>query len=382
MIAHKGTEVLSAPPSKKHVTFIGNDEKGFYQDLKDKVDRYFHDTGQSRYANRWMVCKIFLYFASYITLYVAILWGSFSGLVTLGLTLVFGSVSILIIFNIGHDAAHEALSRHDWVNRILGRLSINLVGGNAYIYGIVHNTPHPFPNVPGIDVTLDQTGTLIRLSPAMPLRPFHRHQHIYGPMLYLSYSLFLIFFKDFRIFRRSRIGNVTIESHPFREYVVLILGKLFYWAYAIVLPLYVLPFSWWQLLIGFCCMHLCMGLLLTVVLQPVHLSAELAFEEADANSVIHRHWAVYQAEATKDFAPDSWLANALLGGLNTHVIHHLFPRVCHIHYRHLTRLLRQTAVAYGVPYHSEGFLTAVASHWKFLRVMGREQELRVPAPRT
>jgi linoleoyl-CoA desaturase len=81
---------------------------------------------------------------------------------------------------------------------------------------------------------------------------------------------------------------------------------------------------------------------------------------------------VYQAEATKDFAPASRLANFLFGGLNTHLIHHLFPRVCHIHYPALTRFLREAAAESGVPYHNESFLAAIAAHWRFLRAMGRQ----------
>ena len=355
-------------------TFISSDDRGFYQTLKVQVDRYFQETGQSRYANQRMVCKIVFYFAAFFSLYVAILLGGFNGLVTLALAILCGWVNVLIAFNIGHDAAHDAISHHKKVNRLLGILSLNLIGGNAYIYGIVHNTPHFFPNVPGVDVTLDQTGMLLRLSPTMPLRPFHRYQHLYGPMLYLLYSIFLVFLKDFRIFRRPRIGNKLIKGHPIREYVVLILCKLMYGAYAIILPLYALDFPWWQVLAGFCCMHLGMGLLITLVLQPVHLSSDLTFEESDADGVIHKHWALYQMEATKDFAPESRLANFLLGGLNTHVIHHLFPRICHVHYLPLTRLLRETAAACGVPYHSQSFLKAILGHWKFLRLMGRQRK--------
>lgn len=363
--------MIPSPAFKEHFSFVEGNDRGFYKALKSRVNQYFEETGQGPYANCLMVCKIVLYFAAFLGLYLTIILGRFGGITSLALAILFGWVNVLIVFNIGHDAAHEAISRNHRVNYLLGLLSINLVGGNAYIYGIVHNSPHPFPNVSGADVTLDQTGALIRLSPTMPVRGFHRYQHMYGPILYLSYSIFLIFLKDFRIFQRRRIGNIIVEEHPPREYAVLIISKFIYAAYAIALPLYVLPFRKWQVLIGFCCMHLGMGLFLTVVLQPVHLASDLSFEQGDANGEIHKHWALYQTEATKDFSPDSWFGSLFLGGLNTHVIHHLFPRICHVHYRALTRILNQTAFTYGVPYQSDSFPRAVLAHWKFLRVMGR-----------
>jgi len=362
---------ISSTAFEEHFAFVEGDDRGFYKALKVRVNQYFKETGQSPYANGRMVCKIAFFFAAFLGLYLAIIFGRFSGISKLGLAILFGWVSVLMVFNIGHDAAHDAISRDPKMNCLLGILSINLVGGNAYIYGLVHNAPHPFPNVSGVDVTLDQAGVLIRLSPTMPLRSFHRYQHIYGPLVYLFYSIFLIFLKDFRIFQRRRIGNITVEKHPPREYVVLIVSKLIYGAYAIVVPLYALQFPWWQVLAGFCCMQVGMGLLLTVVLQPVHLASDLSFEQGDANGNIHRNWAIYQTEATKDFSPASWFGSFFLGGLNTHVIHHLFPHVCHVHYRSLTRVLRQTASTYGVPYQTESFLSAVVAHWKFLKFMGR-----------
>ena len=72
-------------------------------------------------------------------------------------------------------------------------------------------------------------------------------------------------------------------------------------------------------------------------------------------------------ETTVDFAPRSRLLAWYLGGLNFQVEHHLFSRVCHIHYPALAPIVKQTAREHGLPYHHNGtFLQAVGSHARTL----------------
>jgi len=53
---------------------------------------------------------------------------------------------------------------------------------------------------------------------------------------------------------------------------------------------------------------------------------------------------------TADYATESPLVAWLAGGLNHHVVHHLCPFVCHTHYAPLTRIVRETAEEFGIPY--------------------------------
>lgn len=55
------------------------------------------------------------------------------------------------------------------------------------------------------------------------------------------------------------------------------------------------------------------------------------------------------------------------------VEHHLFPKVCHTHYRALSNIVEQTAQEFGVPYYENAtFSTALASHYRLLRRFGRD----------
>jgi linoleoyl-CoA desaturase len=64
----------------------------------------------------------------------------------------------------------------------------------------------------------------------------------------------------------------------------------------------------------------------------------------------------------------SWL----LGGLNFHLEHHLFPTVCHVHYPALTQIVDATCREHGVPCAEHpSFWTGLAEHYRWLRQMGR-----------
>ncbi len=60
-----------------------------------------------------------------------------------------------------------------------------------------------------------------------------------------------------------------------------------------------------------------------------------------------------------------------VGGLNFQVEHHLFPRICHVHYPKLP-LVEQTCRDCGLPYRSHPSLrSGLVSHFRWLRRMGQ-----------
>ena len=61
-----------------------------------------------------------------------------------------------------------------------------------------------------------------------------------------------------------------------------------------------------------------------------------------------------------------------MGGLNFQVEHHLFPKVCSVHYAALNPILREVAEKHGVPYFSNPTLwSAIRSHFMTLKEFGR-----------
>ena len=80
---------------------------------------------------------------------------------------------------------------------------------------------------------------------------------------------------------------------------------------------------------------------------------------------------VHQMETTSNFAQSNRLLSWYVGGLNYQVEHHLFPKVCSVHYPALSRIVREVAEKHNVPYHHhETLLEAIRSHFRMLKRLG------------
>ena len=91
--------------------------------------------------------------------------------------------------------------------------------------------------------------------------------------------------------------------------------------------------------------------------------------------VVNDDWVIHQMHTTANFSTQSKLASILTGGLNQQIEHHLFANICSVHYIALSKIVKQTAVEFGVPYYDiPSFWEAIKSHHRFLLKMGSQQE--------
>jgi linoleoyl-CoA desaturase len=82
-------------------------------------------------------------------------------------------------------------------------------------------------------------------------------------------------------------------------------------------------------------------------------------------------WYTHQVETTVDFARDNRLLTWYLGGLNFQIEHHLFPKICHLHYPALSPIVEDVCRAHGVRHSSHPRMRdALRSHVRFLRRLG------------
>jgi linoleoyl-CoA desaturase len=82
-------------------------------------------------------------------------------------------------------------------------------------------------------------------------------------------------------------------------------------------------------------------------------------------------WAVHQVQVTLDFARGNPVWTWLLGGLNYHMEHHLFPTICHVNYPGMSKVVAETCREFGVEDEEHPTLRAgLASHYRWLRRMG------------
>lgn len=272
---------------------------------------------------------------------------------------------------IQHDANHGAYSTRPFVNRVL-RATLDAMGVSSCIWRQKHNVQHhTYTNIDGLDYDLD-FGVIARLSPEQPRRPWHRFQHIYIWFLYGFLLPKWVFFDDWNVLVKRRMGPHHMPPMSRTDLIWFAGGKLFFIGWAVVVPALFHPL--WQVLVFHLIAIFALGVTLSIVFQLAHCVEEAGFPSASsaADNRMPSDVASHQVETTVDFARKSALLTWFLGGLNFQVEHHLFPKVCHLHYPALSRIVEEVAAQNGVRYRTNVTLAgAVASHFRLLLKLGR-----------
>ena len=265
------------------------------------------------------------------------------------------------------DALHGAYSDRGWINRGLG-YTFDLLGANSYMWRMTHNVVHhTYTNIHGVDGDLE-VSPLLRLSPRSPHRPIHRFQHWYALPAYSLSTVAWVLVKDFQYFLAREKGPYGPRPHPGGEVLFLILSKALYLGWSLAIPLLVLDLAWWQVVIGWLAMHVTAGAILGIVFQLAHVVEETAHPIPDAGGNMEQAWLVHELATTANFARHNRLLTWYVGGLNYQIEHHLFPRVCSVHYPAIAAIVSSVAADHGMPYHEHRTLwRAIRSHWRMLR---------------
>jgi linoleoyl-CoA desaturase len=362
------TKAINAP-----IRFAKGADNSFYATLRQRSNAYFEENGLSRHANTEMVIKTIFMIALYLVPFILSLVLPVSPLVFFLLWLVMGVGMAGIGLSIMHDANHGAYSANPRVNTMLGYL-LNVVGGCAAYWKIQHNVlHHTYTNIHGYDEDISRV-QILRFSPHSKKMKMHRYQHYYAWLLYGLMTVSWVTTKEFSQLFEFRDKGLLTGKHDFRNMLFeLVFTKVLYYAYVLVLPILILPFSPWFILLCFFSMHFVGGMILSLVFQPAHVAPDAAHPLPDSEGRIENHWAIHQLLTTTGFGHGQRMLSWFMGGLNFQIEHHLFPTVCHVHYRALAPIVQQTAQEYGLPYHTEEtWWAAIRSHGSMLRSLADE----------
>lgn len=341
---------------------------GFHAAVKAKVDDYFEQQGLSRHANAGMAAKSIFWIAATGFFYGLVMSGVLPPVGDLAAVMLLGFCLACIGFNIGHDAIHGAYSARPWLNGLLS-WSFQAMGAASYTWAISHNiVHHTYTNMPGHDGDIEP-GDLMRFHTGHPVRAIYRFQHLYAWFLYCFTSLVWVFTKDF--VQITRPNPRTGKRPPAKAVISVLMSKVFHAGLFIVPPLMFLDYALWQLILGYLVMHAVGGFTLAVVFQLAHVVEGPSAPSAVVGGSMEDSWAEHQMRTTANFSRGSFLAQFICGGLNHQVEHHLFPRICHVHYPALAPLVLEAAREHGLPYHEQPtFMAAVRSHARLLRWLG------------
>jgi len=344
----------------------------FSTELRCRVDAYFATTGRARDGGARMLVKTAALFVWLIGSYVGLLTlGGSSWLAVLGFGISCGLATAGLGMAVQHDGGHLAYSAKRGVNRAAASV-LDLLGASSYVWrvkhGIVH---HTYPNIEGVDDDIE-AGPFARLAPSQPHYRFHRYQQFYMWPLYGFLTAKWFLFDDFHNLSVGRVGNTKLAPPRGAELAIFVVGKLAHLSWALIVPIALLGVA--KGLVFYAAFAAACGITLSVVFQLAH-----CVEEATFISPAHRpehgplvlDFSAHQLATTVDFARDSAWLSWYVGGLNFQAVHHLFPRVCHLHYPALARIVAKTAAEFDVPYHATPTLrAALRSHYRWLRRMG------------
>jgi linoleoyl-CoA desaturase len=349
---------------------FNNKGQTFYSSLKKSVDEHFNEHKIKKTGNWKLYTKALVLIPLSIAIYLFFLIGTYSPVAGIALCVLLGLTLVSIAFNVMHDACHGSYSSRSWVNELLG-LTMNALGSNAYIWKIKHNVVHhTYTNVDGIDDDIIKT-PLLRHCASQKWMPGHRFQFIYMFPIYSLSTILWVFVTDLIKYFSRRIV-VTEMKISAREHLMFWGSKILYVFFYVVLPVMLLGWQTW--LIGYLIVNCTMGLTLALVFQLAHVVEKTSFEEAGPDArVIDSEWAIHEIKTTANFAPDNRIISWFVGGLNYQVEHHLFPRVSHIHYSAISKIVKKHCNDFGLPYHCYPTMaSAVASHIRVMKQLGRK----------
>ncbi len=344
----------------------------FFQALRERADNYFKSNKLSTKGDVRLYTKTVVLTLSFIGIYVGLVFFTpTSTLFSLLLCGLLGANFAAIGFNVMHDGAHGSYSDTKWLNESMG-FTLNIMGGNMYLWKQKHNeNHHTFTNVEGMDDDIDLK-PFLRMHKDQKKIWLHRYQHFYGVFLYGLTLVFWAYIRDFKKYFSGKIAeNTKMRKMNTRDHFIFWISKVIHISLFLVIPMVVVGVT--ETLIGYATMAYVCGVILSVVFQLAHVVEESEFVvPVEKQTNVENEWAIHQVNTTFNFATKNKVVGWLLGGLNFQVEHHLFPRVSHVHYPALSKIVKQTCEEYSVNYKEfPTVMVAFQSHLMHLKAVGR-----------
>lgn len=340
----------------------------FHQELKKRVQNYFTENNIEQTGNFSLYFKAILLWSSYIFLYVHLVFFTPALWMASIECLLMGGLTAAIGFNVMHDGGHGSFSNSKFWNKIAA-FSVNGLGASMLMWNNKHNIiHHTYTNIDGVDDDIE-IKPLLRMCPTQKKYKAHRFQHFYVWFLYSFLLIIWVFLTDYQKYFKQKVGIVPIKKLSMFDHFAFWIAKIGYYFMMIALPIYMVGFTNW--LVGFLILSMFAGFVLSIVFQLAHTVEETAFPTPVDNNNIENEWAIHQVETTANFATKNKLISWLVGGLNFQIEHHLFPKISHVHYPEISKIIKKTCEEFDVKYiEYKRMRDAVISHALHLKKMG------------
>ncbi len=361
----------SAAFETKKIRYTSSDTPDLiYKQIRQAADNYFTEKDLPKHATVFMAYKAVVL----STIIIGSYWSltqiqTFMGAVIAFFILTF--FSLILSINLGHDAAHHAVTGNKRTDDLIFQTIFALQGLSGYVWQVRHNySHHVLPNVKEHDSDMELT-KLIMLEPdAEQAQWYHRYQHIYASFLYTFVSFHLLFIQDFKFFTQRDQANLHFEDIPIIEWVKMLSFKCLYFGLTFGLPAAFSSLDFGHILGAWVLVHAVVSVFVAFTFFISHHVTELNYVDSGAHhDLISDSWIHHQIVTTIDFEPNNRFADFLFGGFNLHVAHHVFPEVSHEHYPALTKIIRTVLAKNNASdwYKSFSFTEGCASHLQHLK---------------
>ena len=166
--------------------------------------------------------------------------------------------------------------------------------------------------------------------------------------------------------------DIRIEA---KDYVLFFLGKVIYLCITVLIPYIILMRSINEIALCFVFVHLIMGLIVSTVSVVGHDFLDTQNNHVDENGIIRDSWFENTINTTADFEANSKIFSAVLGGLNLHISHHLFPEISHVHYPDITKIVYKKVSTHQFKINSYTFPEIITMHLKSLHRLSKPIEI-------
>ncbi len=341
----------------------------FHKMLEVRVAEYFTKNNLSENGDWRLYFKTVFWLLSMISTYVVLIsLPQLSLSWQVALCLSHGLSWAGIGFNVVHDAAHNSYSDNKKVNKVISYL-FDVVGASNYFWKTKHNVlHHTYTNIEGADDDISTPGNILRFHIHQKHRWWHYFQSITSVIFYSILYISWISQNDMQKYISEKIGEKIIPPMNSTQKKLFWLFKILYLIIYFIIPISL--FGWagllgWLIAASFC------GFVISMVFQLAHIVGKADFPIPTENGGIQSDFAKHQIATTVDFATKDPITSWFVGGLNFQVVHHLFPRISHVHYPKIQKIVKETCIEYGVKYNEyKTTLGAVVAHFWHMTKLG------------
>lgn len=335
------------------------DDDGFYRTVQKRVRGYFNkdlppmdmrtNKRLSHHSNVFFWLKTGCFTMIYFVLAYIAFFSRMDPLVRTGGSFFAGISVVWIAYNILHDASHCAIVSNNWINNTLSQIMCSYFLWDHQLWAKHHvYRHHAFTNDPVLDPDAIHLRPFVKKHPEDKERKFIKLFRKYPKITTLvtmiifpgSYVGQALLYHFVWLYRKYLWGMRLPETYRVSLFETII--KLF--------KLYLLFQSGSITVVVAYLIAINMSYFFTII--PDHDMKQTAENRSAETNAPQRleDWGEVQVRNSGNYATSNPWVSEMYGGINYQIEHHLFPTICNVHYKDISKIVKNTCKEFSIPY--------------------------------